>query len=67
MLYSYATMDADKLSAVRALEKEIGAPLLAMQAVEVAPAKVGRDALGRIQALEQELGVVLVAVEEGQA
>ncbi len=67
MLYSYASIDSDKLTALRSLEKEIGAPLIAMQAVDVAPAQVGGDALERIKELEEELGVVLVAVTEGQA
>lgn len=67
MLYSYATMDSDKLGAIRALEKDIGTPILAMQALDVPPAKVDRKALERIKALEEELGIVLVAVEEGRA
>lgn len=65
MVFTFATMSEDKLAAVRALEAEIGAPLLAMAQVDVAPARLDRERLARIEKMEKELGVVLVAVRDG--
>ena len=65
MVFTFATVAEDKLEAIRTLEAEIGAPLLAMAQVDVAPARLDRERLARIEALEKELGVVLVAVRDG--
>lgn len=65
MVFTLATVPADKLAAIQSLESEIGASLLAMAQVDVAPARLDRDRLARIEALEKELGVVLVAVKNG--
>ena len=65
MVFTLATMPEDKLAAIRSLEAEIGAPLLAMAQVDVAPARLDRERLARIEQLEKELGVVLVAVSNG--
>ena len=62
MVYTLANVADDKLGAIQELEREIGAPLLAMSQVDVEPARLDREKLARIQSLEQELGVVLVAV-----
>ena len=65
MVFTLATVPEDKLAAIQSLEAEIGAPLLAMAQVDVAPARLDRERLARIERLEQELGVVLVAVSTG--
>ncbi len=65
MVFTLATVPEDKLAAIRSLEAEIGAPLLAMAQVDVAPARLDRERLARIEKLEKELGVVLVAVNGG--
>jgi hypothetical protein len=62
MLYPLATLEADKLNAVRALEQEIGRPVVALAAVEAETANLPKDDLKKLQALEDELDVVLVAV-----
>ncbi|WP_170330484.1 hypothetical protein [Ruegeria arenilitoris] len=62
MLYPLATLEADKLNAVRALEQEIGRPVVALAAVDAETANLPQDDLKKLQALEDELDVVLVAV-----
>ncbi|MES0826371.1 hypothetical protein [Ruegeria sp. SCP11] len=62
MLYPIATLEADKLDAVRALEKEIGSPVVALAAVDTDSATLPKEDLQKLQALEDELNVVLVAV-----
>lgn len=62
MLYPLATLEADKLSLVKELEKEIGSPLVAFAAVDADTANLPKDQLRKLQALEGELDVVLVAV-----
>ncbi|WP_170326521.1 hypothetical protein [Ruegeria arenilitoris] len=62
MLYPLATLEADKLNAVRALEQEIGRPVVALAAVDADTANLPQDDLKKLQALEDELDVVLVAV-----
>ncbi|MFY2825492.1 hypothetical protein [Ruegeria sp. MALMAid1280] len=62
MLYPLATLEADKLNAVQALEQEIGRPVVALAAVEADTANLPKDDLKKLQALEDELDVVLVAV-----
>lgn len=66
MVFTLANVPEDKLAAIKSLEAEIGAPLLAMAQVDVAPARLDRERLARIEAMEQELGVVLVAVKNGE-
>ncbi|WP_425404331.1 hypothetical protein [Hwanghaeella sp.] len=66
MVFTLANMPEDKLAALRSLETEIGAPLLAMAQVDVTPARLDRERLARIEQLERELGVVLVAVQTGE-
>ncbi|RED50915.1 hypothetical protein [Aestuariispira insulae] len=64
MLYSFANLSTDKLSAIQGLEQEIGGTIVAMTEVkEVAPAPIPDEKLEKIRALEKELGVVLVAVQ----
>ena len=62
MLYPIATLEADKLDAVRELENEIGSPIVALSAVEAGSANLSKDKLEKLQSLEDELNVVLVAV-----
>lgn len=62
MLYSFADIETDKLDAIKAVEHEIGTPLLAMQQVDISPAALDSKKLAKLKSLEDELGVVLVAV-----
>jgi len=62
MLYSLSNIPDDKLSAVQAIEREIGQPLLAFTEVKAQPARLDREKLAKIRELEEDLGVVLVAV-----
>lgn len=63
MLYPIATLPADKLSAVRELENEIGSPVIALSSLDADSATLSKDKLEKLQALEDELDVVLVAVQ----
>ena len=63
MYYAYAKVEDDKLNAIKALEGEIGRPLIAVEPVKLKPAEIEPSALDRVQALEKKLGVTLVAVE----
>ena len=62
MLYAISDLDAERLQKVRSVEKATGLRLLALNAVDVAPAQIQDDELDNIQALENELGLTLVAV-----
>ena len=62
MLYAISNLDIERLQKVQNVEKATGLRLLALNAVDVAPAKIQDDALVDIQALENELGITLVAV-----
>ncbi|MFW8592637.1 hypothetical protein [Cribrihabitans neustonicus] len=62
MLYPLASLESDKLNAIRDLEKEIGAPLVAFSEVDAETAALPEDQLKKLQELEDELGVVLIAV-----
>ncbi|MTI10300.1 hypothetical protein [Curvivirga aplysinae] len=63
MLYSFAPLEADRLKAIQALEKEVGAPLVAMSAIKAEPVDMDEEKIAKIKKLEEELGVVLVAVQ----
>lgn len=65
MLYSLSNLDADKLEAVKSLEKEIGIPLIALSGVELEDADLTDDKVSKLQAAEKKLGVVLLAVDAG--
>ncbi|WP_170574026.1 hypothetical protein [Ruegeria atlantica] len=62
MLYPIATLGSDTLNAVRALEKEIGSPVVALAALDTDTATLPKEDLRKLQVLENELGIVLVAV-----
>ncbi|UWQ32104.1 hypothetical protein K3555_16235 [Leisingera sp. M527] len=62
MLYPLASLEADKLEAIKSLEKDIGSPVVALAGVEANTAPLPDDQLKKLQELEAELGVVLVAV-----
>ena len=63
MLYAISDLDTDHLQKVQNVEKATGVRLLALNALDVAPAKIQDDVLEDIQALENELGLTLVAVK----
>ena len=62
MLYAISELDTAHLQKVQNVEKATGVRLLALNALDVAPAKIQDDVLDDIQALENELGLTLVAV-----
>ena len=63
MLYAISDLDTDHLQKVQNVEKATGLRLLALNALDVVPAKIQDDVLDDIQALENELGLTLVAVK----
>lgn len=64
MLYSFANLNADNLQDIQGLEKEIGAPLVAMAQVQgTDAASISEDQVTKIRELEKRLGVVLLAVQ----
>ena len=63
MLYAISDLDTDHLQKVQNVEKATGVRLLALNALDVAPAKIQDGVLEAIQALENELGLTLVAVK----
>ena len=63
-MFTCSTLNAPSLRAVRRLESEIGAPVVALTEIPSPPADLDADALAKIETLEQELGLVLVAVKE---
>ena len=62
MLYAISDLDTDHLQKVQNVEKATGLRLIALNALDVAPAKIQVDVLDDIQALENKLGLTLVAV-----
>ena len=62
-MFVLASLDEQKLEAIRKFEKQSGLCVLAMQDVQLNPAPVAADALMGLQRLEKELGVCLVAVK----
>ncbi len=62
MLYAISDLNTEHLQKVQNVEKATGVRLLALNALDVTPAKIQDDALGDIQALENEIGITLVAV-----
>ena len=62
MLYAISDLDTDHLQKVQNVEKETGLRLHALNALDVAPAKIQDNVLDDIKALENELGLTLVAV-----
>lgn len=62
MLYPLASLDSGKLDAIRDLETEIGAPLVALAEVDAQTAALPEDQLKKLKELEDALGVVLIAV-----
>jgi len=63
MLYAISDLDTDHLQKVQNVEKATGLRLLALNALDVVPAKIQDDVLDDIQALENELGLTVVAVK----
>lgn len=62
MLYPIASLENEKLSALQALEKEIGGPVIALTQLETNAADLSKEKLQKIKEAEEELGVVLVAL-----
>ena len=62
MLYAISDLDTEHLQKVQNVEKATGLKLLALNALDVTPAKIQDDVLDDIKALEIELGLTLVAV-----
>lgn len=62
MLYPIASLDADKITAIQALEQELGAPVVALTEIETGNAELSEENLKKLQDLEAELDLVLLAV-----
>lgn len=63
MICSLSRLKDHDLDQIRALESDVGKPLLAFSCHNVVPARLEEDELSRIQSLEKKLGISLVAVE----
>lgn len=64
MLCTMSTLDADKLEAIRKLEKELGKPLLAFSCHDIQSALLTEKDLEKIRTLENRLSLSLIAVEQ---
>ncbi|MCJ8333522.1 MAG: hypothetical protein MJH10_04630 [Epibacterium sp.] len=62
MLYPIASLDAEEISAIQALEKELGSPIVALSEVDAGNANLSDENLKKLQRLEEELDLVLLAV-----
>ena len=62
MLYGIPDLDSEGLQKVHNVKKKKGLKLLALNAVDVSPAKIEYEELSGIQALENEIGITLIAV-----
>ena len=62
MLYPIASLDAEEISAIQALEKELGSPIVALSEVDAGNANLSGENLKKLQRLEEELDLVLLAV-----
>ncbi len=63
MICSLSTPTSQDLDQIRALETELGQPLLAFSCHNIRPAVVDDEKLKKIEALEEKLGMSLLAVE----
>lgn len=59
MSYQFKNLDADRIARLRALEKEIGCCLVALDPVKLA--NVPQTQLKKLQSFEKESGAILVA------
>ena len=64
MMYNFAQLEDSKLDKIKALEGEIGTPLLAFRDYQPECARLDREKLAKIKKVEEELGVVLLAVKD---
>lgn len=63
MLCSLSTLNESDLKSIKALETEIGKPLLSFTCRDIQPASLDDEVLVKIQELEKKLAISLVAVE----
>ena len=63
MICSLSNLKAQELDQIRALEAELGQPLLAFSCHNIRPAVVDDAQLKKIEELEKTLGMSLLAVE----
>ena len=63
MLCSLSNLKEQDLEQIRALESELGRPLLAFSCHEAKPAVLDDEALKKIQETEKKIGFSLVALE----
>ncbi len=64
MLWSMASLDEDKLKAIKSLEEGLRKPVLAFSSLDVDPDNLNEDELIQIKELEDKLGVALVAIHK---
>ena len=63
MLCSLSNIKDDHLEEIRALENELGQPLLAFSCHDIEPAVLDDEKLKKLQELEKQIGLSLVAVK----
>ena len=61
MVCSLATLDSQKLEAIRAFEKKTGRGLLAVSCTDVPAARLEDSEVQKLKELERELGITLVS------
>lgn len=59
----FASLNLDKLSALKTLEKEFGVCLLALEPDTLQLAKLTPEQISKLQTAEKKLGVMLVAYQ----
>ena len=62
MICSLSNLNSQDLDQIKAVEADVGQPLLAFSCHDFSPATLSADKLEKIQALEKKLGVALVAI-----
>jgi len=63
MVCSLSTnLNEEKLNSIKALEQEIGSPLLAFSCHDLNPVNLEETQIQKVQDLESKLGIVLVAI-----
>ncbi len=63
MLCTYASLDTEKLEAVKSLEKKLGKTLVAFSCRDMGVSSLSDEELAQIKETEKKLGIALVAVK----
>ncbi len=63
MLCTLATIDNEKIAAIRSLEKKLGKTIIAFSCRDLSSSPLKDDEIAQIQETEKKLGLALVAVK----